>query len=643
MSGIVGVFNRNGEPLRHETLASMCDAINHRGPHGRGVWTDGPIGFGHVLLHTTEESLREEQPFSLDSKVWITADARIDDRDGLIDLLKSRVDHSETLKEATDVALLLHAYHAWGVDCVDQIIGVFAAVIWDGRRQQLVCLRDHIGIKPFYYAQTPDRLIFASEVKGILASGLIPKRIYEPRIADYLVTQLEGIDKTCTFFEGVVRLPPAHRIVTTNRDTRLEEYWRLDPTREIRFKDQRDYVEAFREQFYKAVHCRLRGSVPVASMLSGGMDSSSIVSVARDIFSKNGEPNLRTYSVVNNKDPDCLETFYINSVLAQGGLDSHCVEVEDTEKYLDEINAILHTTDDLFDIGMHVPRIMYIEAKHHGVTILLDGVDGDLVMGQPGNHIAYLLQRCQLLTAFREARSRRQFYYRFPQTTYSYLYKAARTAFTPNFLRHSRQRWRKFRKAQTLKQQMKNTLINRDFAARIDLLGRIKTLQSHIKNPQKKDLRLSHANALSHPNLTVGLERYDRVASRYSVEPRHPILDKRLMEFCLALPWEQKIHDGWTKRITRRSMVGLLPEEVIWRRGFEHLGPEISAHLFSQEMALTIKTIIDKIDEVSQYIDVNAVKRAYQLIKHDNETTGAAECWRILDACALYYWKKRWE
>ena len=193
MSGIVGVFNRNDEPVRRETLISMCDEINHRGPHGRGIWTEGSVGFGHVLLHTTEESLREEQPFSLDGHIWITADARIDDRDDLIDLLKSRVDHSETLSEATDVELLLHAYHAWGGYCVNHIIGVFAAAIWDGREQRLVCLRDHIGIKPFYYAETSDHLILASEAKGILASGLIPQRIYEPRIADYLVIPHPGL------------------------------------------------------------------------------------------------------------------------------------------------------------------------------------------------------------------------------------------------------------------------------------------------------------------------------------------------------------------------------------------------------------------------------------------------------------------
>jgi len=642
MSGIVGVFNRNGEPVRRKTIISMSDAINHRGPHDRGVWTDGPVGFGHVLLHTTEASIRERQPFSLDGRSWITADARIDDREGLIDLLKSRVDHSETLKEATDVALLLHAYLAWGVECVHHLTGVFAAAIWDGRERQLVCLRDQIGIKPFYYAETADRFVFASEVKGILASGLVPQRIYEPRIADFLV-DLEGIDKTCSFFQGVVRLPPAHRMVCCQYRLKVEEYWALDPNREIRFINQGDYVEAFREQFYKAVQCRLRGSGQVASMLSGGLDSSSIVAVARDILSKQSKPNLQTYSVVNSRDPDCRETYFTNQVLAQGQLASNKIEVEDLEKYRNALDEILHSTDDPFDIGMYVPQLMYIAARQNGVTVLLDGVDGDLVMGQPGNHIAYLLQRFRVISAFSEARSTRRFYYRFPQTVHSHFFTAIRQAFTPSFLRYARQRWREFRSVQTLQNQMKETIINRDFANRICLSERIKSVQPCMKHNSRINLRVNQADALNHPHIVAALERYDRVASRYGVEPRHPILDRRLMEFCLALPWEQKIKAGWTKMIARRSMTGLLPEEVIWRKGFEHLGPQVTAQLYSQEMISAKRNVNEEIDDILQYVNAEEIKKAYGLGGGEGKAADPEEFWKIVDARALLSWKKRWE
>ena len=610
MSGIVGVLNLNGDPVDRDTLARMCEAVKHRGPNKQGLWAEGAVGFGHVLLHTTPESLSEKQPLSLDGTTWITADARIDDREGLIDRLKGRDVSSDALRQSNDVELLLRAYHRWGIACVNHLIGVFATVIWDGRIQELICLRDHIGVKPFYYARTPEHFVFASEVKGILASGLVPQRIYEPRVADFLVTRLEGVDKTCTFFEGICRLPPAHRMRVGGSMVDIQEYWKLNPSKEIRFKNPHDYIEAFHDVFNKAVDARLRGHKPVASMLSGGLDSSIIVAAARDRLTQKKAARLPTFSMTNNHDPGCRETFFIKKVLDQGEFNAQTIDITDYLDYADDIEKLLQVTDDPFDVGMDVPQTMYIAAHRKGCTAMLDGVDGDLVMGQPGNHVAWLFQQFRFVEAIHEAKKTCEFFHGLSGNLYHDIFQGAKQAFTPMFLRKIRRRLRYSSPEKKLDEMIKKTIINRDFAHRVDLPGRIKKLNSHSKTRRQIDLRQLHANALNHPYLVVALERYDRVASVYSIEPRHPILDKRVVEFCLALPWDQKIRDGWTKITARLAMEKSLPDEVIWRKGFEHLGGWMTHYLLWNERTRLTTSILKKLDHLSPYVDTGLVEGA---------------------------------
>src|SRR5579872_4894358 len=149
MSGIVGIVQLDESPVEHRTLQALTDSLAFRGPDAQQIWVDGPVGFGHTLLKTTAESETEHQPFSLDGATWIVADARLDARPDLIAKLESR----NGLGAAPDVELLLRAYLAWGENCVDHFLGDLAFAIWDAPRKILFCARDHLGVKPFYYAQ----------------------------------------------------------------------------------------------------------------------------------------------------------------------------------------------------------------------------------------------------------------------------------------------------------------------------------------------------------------------------------------------------------------------------------------------------------------------------------------------------------
>src|SRR3989441_8528576 len=247
----------------------------------------------------------------------LTADARIDNRAELLAALGRGV-------EATDAELILGAYQRWGERAPEHLLGDFAFAIWDGRREVLFCARDHFGVKPFYYHHAPGRLFaFGSEIKALLALAEVPRRLNETRVADYLVPLLE--DKEITFYEEIVRLPPAHRMTVSRDGMRIEQSWALDPTREIRLKSDAEYAAAFREIFTEAVRCRLRSAFPVGSMLSGGLDSSSIVCVARKLLAEDGGGKLHTFSAIFPDVPECDEREYIEAVLGGHGVKPHYV------------------------------------------------------------------------------------------------------------------------------------------------------------------------------------------------------------------------------------------------------------------------------------------------------------------------------
>src|SRR5260370_10130471 len=160
MSGIAGIVNLDGAPVDRRLLKQMTDHLAVRGPDAQNMWLEGNVGFGHTMLRTTWESERECQPLSLDGQVWITADARIDDRENLVEQLKSK--GHEVTSTAPDAELILHAYHAFGEQCVDHLLGDFAFAISAGHLRRVFCARDHFGIKLFYYFQSGKTFVFSN-------------------------------------------------------------------------------------------------------------------------------------------------------------------------------------------------------------------------------------------------------------------------------------------------------------------------------------------------------------------------------------------------------------------------------------------------------------------------------------------------
>ena len=200
MSGIAAILNHQGFDVDEELIIAMAALMTGRGPEYQQYWADDNIAMAHTLLSTTLESADENQPSTLDGKVWLSADIRIDARDELIGKIKTR--EANISASTTDDKLLLHAYRIWGVDCLEHIIGDFAFILWDSINQRLFCATDHFGVAPLYYASTSQGLCVSNTLNAIRLHPDISNELDELAIADYLLFRINENSKG-TFFENI--------------------------------------------------------------------------------------------------------------------------------------------------------------------------------------------------------------------------------------------------------------------------------------------------------------------------------------------------------------------------------------------------------------------------------------------------------
>lgn len=318
MSGIVGILNLDGAPADKHLLQDLTNFLKPRGPDAQRIWADGPVGFGHTLFKTTEESEHECQPFTLGSGTWITADARVDAQSELIEHLRAR--GQEPAHHATDAELILRAYEAWGESCVEHLLGDFAFGIWDGRRQRLFCARDHMGVKPFYYAQIGSFVVFSNALDCIRECPVVSDRLNDLAIADFLLFG-HNQDSATTSFADIRRLPPAHYASWSAERHQIRRYWTMPIDEPLFYKRKDDYCDRFKELVREAVSDRLR-TPRVGVFMSGGLDSSTLARTARDVLQgRYAHFDLLAVTNVNDFEPD--EGHYASLTAKHLGIQVH--------------------------------------------------------------------------------------------------------------------------------------------------------------------------------------------------------------------------------------------------------------------------------------------------------------------------------
>jgi asparagine synthase (glutamine-hydrolysing) len=558
MSAIAGRVNFEGCPVDAAELRQMIDTLAHRGPDGGNIWVEAFVGLGHRMLWTTPESLFESLPLVQGSLV-ITADARIDNRKDLISVLAIQPGVSEIM---TDSQLILAAYQKWGEDCPTQLVGDFAFAIWDQQNQHLFCARDHLGIKPFYYYATAQTLIFASEIKGLRCLPEVPDRLNQVKIADYLL-QIYA-DQAATFYQDIHCLPAAHALTVNADGFRLRQYWQLDPSWELRLSSEAQYAEAYREIFTEAVRCRLRSAFAIGSMLSGGLDSSSIVCTARHLLAH----PLKTFSAVFEDVPESDERPFIQAVLDGGGIEPHFVSGDRLALLMNQ-EVALQAQDEPFDApNLFLNRAVWQMAQQQGVRVLLDGLMGDNVVSHGFaylNQLAYAGRWLTLALELRALAQRRQ--RSFWEPWRRLVWNDGIKPRIPQAMQRTWRQWRGYPESTVTVP----SVINREFAHRIGLIDRLQTLEAS-QSTLGKTARELHYQELASAFVPLSMAVLNRGIAAFGMEARLPFTDRRLMEFCLAIPPEQKLHQGWSRMIVRRSLGNCLPPEIQWRDSKGDLG-----------------------------------------------------------------------
>ncbi len=245
MSGIAGLLSLDGAPIDRRLLGVMTKFMHYRGPDAREIWVGDRVGFGHAMLRTTFESQHERQPCSLDGRVWIAADARVDGRSELVQKLQSA--GQDCPQSASDSELILYAYRVWGEECVRHLIGDFAFLIWDDPQQRLFCARDHFGVKPFFYAQVGSCVVFSNTLDCVRAHPAVSDELNDLAISDFLLYG-SNQDEANTTFADIRRLPPAHRLTWSEGMLCVDRYWNLPLDGHLRYRNANDYVDHFREK-----------------------------------------------------------------------------------------------------------------------------------------------------------------------------------------------------------------------------------------------------------------------------------------------------------------------------------------------------------------------------------------------------------
>lgn len=546
MSGIAGVVRVDEGSVDEASLARMLERMAHRGPDGSGQWVRGRVGLGHQALRTTPESRNEALPFRDDARrLVLTADAKIDNRDELI------VELGLAERDIPDSRLIAAAYRHWGRQCLDRLEGSFAFAIWDERDQVLFCARDHFGVRPFHYHWLPGRrLAFASDIRSLLALSDTPRRLDESRVADFLL-DFEH-DRTATYYRDILRLPPSHWLEVRDGRLAVTCYWSPESIGERRLGSDREYANAFRERFESAVRKDLRTSRPLTVALSGGIDSSSVACVGRKLLADRDEGPLRCDCIEYDTAPGGDERAYFNAVVEQGGMLPHYFKAERV-KPLDHWMPLLECYDGPIDnphfgLGWSVWQDM----RQRGFQVVLDGIDGDVTVSYGFVYLQELARSGAWLTLFREALGLTRNFLDGDASPFSVVWKHGLRPLLP---------WQ----GKPRHGFVNEPIVRPDFARRMDFAERIDRLERH-----ERSLRTSkayHCDEIVHGIVVGSLEKTNKLSSAFGIEPRHPFFDKRLIEFCVSLPREQRIRDGWTRAIVRRALSDLLPEKVLYRGG----------------------------------------------------------------------------
>lgn len=603
MSGIVGMVHLDGRPVERPLLEALTRSLTFRGPDAQQVWLDGPVGFGHALLTTAPATQQLQQPHSLDGRTWITAHARIDGRD---QLKRQLVSWGQPVTEPiTDEALILLAYAVWGTDCPQHLVGDFAFAIWDADERRLFCARDHFGIRPFYFAQVGQTLIFSNTLDCVRLHPAVGDTLNDLAIADFLLFGFNQ-DAHATTFADIQRLAPAHSLTVTATRTVCEPYWTLPIEDPLDDRDADACVEAFVERFDTAVTDRIRSS-QVGIFLSGGMDSTSVAAVAHAHRVDGKSIRVTAHTAVYETLFDDPEIPFVQLAADYLDMPLHVIRADAVRLYEGIDRSALRRPEPLDEPLLAIADGLYAQIANLGTRVALTGLGGDPVFYASRAYLYTLLGRGHWLRLARQFGG----------------YMTDTRTLPPVYLRTNLRRWLQ----PTPEVPVFPTWLNEGFSQRLALRERWNDFfaPQGLLHPWRNEAY----QALISPFWQALFERYDAGMTGYGLEVGHPFFDTRLVGYALRLP---SVPWCVQKRMLRLAMQSRLPE-AIYRRPKTPLGIDpvrTRMRLEPENPSLTASLAAP----AAEYVDLET----YQDVLTGYRANGAYASYRNMAPIGLAYW-----
>ena len=546
MCGIAGIMGFAGGAVREEELRSMCAALNHRGPDGEGIYLAQEAGLGMRRLSIIDLETGDQPVCNEDGSVWVVFNGEIYNFAELRRGLETR-GHRFTTR--TDTEVIVHLYEERGRRCVNALRGMFAFAVWDEKRRELLLARDRLGIKPLYYTEAGGRLVFASELKAILQVAGVERRIEWASLGHYLTSLTTPA--TASILAGVRKLPPGHLLsASPARGLEIERYWEVVFAPEYG-RSREWFAERLGGLLEEAVGLHLVSDVPLGAFLSGGIDSSAVVATMSRLLPR----PVKTFSI-GFADQEFSELPHAARVARALGTEHRELVLE--PDVLSIIDDLAWHLDEPFGDSSAIPTYMVSKLAAEEVTVVLSGDGGDELFA---GYDKYVVEGHERRTArFVPGPLRRAM-----ALVAGELPEGVRGR---NTLRHfSLPGPERYLDAQTLfRREALLRLVRPEVA---ELMAASDPWQAELDR-----LRRAHGHWLSElQGLDIGgylpldiLTKVDRMTMAHSLEARPPLLDHVLVEFAATIPPELQLQDGVTKAVFKRSMRGLLPDDVIDRR-----------------------------------------------------------------------------
>ena len=555
MSAIFGLMHFDGRPIARGDLDRMEAALAAHGADGGGIRIEGHVGVGQRLMCFTPEDRGERQPLiSADGLRVLVSDGRIDNRDELLHALGTSVPGGLAVP---DSELLLASYERWGVDSAQHIVGAYAFALWD-EREQLLLLARSPQARSLVYCATPHFFAFATMPKGLFALPFVRREINLESMADYLVNALRT--RNTTLYGGIQRLTAGHLLLVRRGQVQVTPYWRIDPTRELRFARDADYVEAFVELFDRVVASQLRSGAPVGVMMSGGLDSTAVAATAARRLDRENKRLAAFTEVASGEGAGAIsegrygdESPFVQAMAHMyGNLDLHLVQTGGSW-FLDDIAPYFAAVEAPFPNAANRSwyEAIFAGARERNVRVLLNGMSGNVTISWDGyGLLPQLLGKGQWWRALQEARGLARCGHA-RSTTRALVGQGLLPLLPPAFSAAALRLVERRRLGASQASRHDASPIRAEFAAEQGLHMPARTTDrerdtgpASESRRQRCELLQSTANAGDN---ATGLQ------ALYRIESRDPTGDQRIVEFCLSMPENQYMRDGQTRWLLKVS------------------------------------------------------------------------------------------